>query len=87
VFIGVFHLYGAGYFFSYITIVVNLDDIAHEKKIKELFLVFVFTAHTNIYIYIYIFICFWLLCLLVFLIYIVLVFFFFFFFPLYNHCC
>jgi hypothetical protein len=55
VFIGVFHLYSAGYFFSYITIVVNLYDIAYGKKIKELFLVFVFTTYTNIYIYIYIF--------------------------------
>jgi hypothetical protein len=55
VFIGVFHLYSAGYFFSNITIVVNLYDIAYGKKIKELFLVFVFTTYTNIYIYIYIF--------------------------------
>ena len=58
VFTGIFHLYSTGYFFSYIIIVVNLYNTAHGKKIKELFLVFVFTAYTNIYIYFFLLLAF-----------------------------
>jgi hypothetical protein len=68
-------------FFSYITIVVNLYDTAHGKKIKELFLVFVFTTYTNIYLF------FLLLAFVftgVFNLYRIGYFFLFF---LYNHCC
>jgi hypothetical protein len=80
VFTGVFHLYSAGYFFSNTTIVVNLYDTTHGKKIKELFLVFVFTAYTNI-------IFFLLLAFVftgVFNLYSIGYYYFFF---LYNHCC
>jgi hypothetical protein len=54
VFTGVFNLYSIGYFFPYITIVVNLYGIAHgEKKKKIIFGFCVYSTYQYIYIYIF----------------------------------
>jgi hypothetical protein len=67
VFTGVFNLYSIGYFFfSYITIVVNLYGTAHGKN-NQLYNYFCFwflcLQHIPVFIYFFFF-CFWFLCLL-----------------------
>ena len=85
VFTGVFNLYSTGYFFPYITIVVNLYGIAHGKN-NQLYnyFCFWFLCLQHIPVFIYFFFFFWFLCLLVDVFNLYSTSFFFF---LYDHCC
>jgi hypothetical protein len=59
VFTGVFHLYSIGYFFSYITIVVNLYDTAHGKKNKRIVFGFcVYSIHQYFFFFFFFFFAF-----------------------------
>ena len=60
VFTGVFHLYSIGYFFFYITIVVNLYSTAHGKKNERIVFGFcVYSIHQYLFFFAFGFCVYW----------------------------